>query len=95
MVGIIFHAPYLRRRGGPLDAEMVVEHLEHVIKVGGEDCAAIGSDYDGLIRPPKDLESGEHYPLLVGKMLDRGWTEERIAKILSGNFLRAMKQLRP
>lgn len=95
VIGVIFHRPYLQRKKGPQNAEMVIEHLEHIIKIGGEDCAAIGSDYDGFIRPPRDLDSGENYPWLVEKMLARGWSSKRIKKILSANFLRAMKQMRP
>jgi len=95
VIGIIFHKKYLKRKHGPQNADMVLEHLEHVINVAGEDVAAIGSDYDGFILPPKDLLSGEHYPVLVEKMLQRGWSSSRIKKILSENFLRALDRLRP
>ena len=94
-VGIIFNEPFLKRRGGPKDGAMVVEHMEHVIAVAGEDFVSVGSDYDGMIRPPWDLASGDTYPRLVQHMLDRGWSVERIQKVLGGNFLRAFEHLRP
>lgn len=95
VIGVIFHLPFLKRETGGKDPGLILEHLEHIIKIAGEDVAAIGSDYDGLIVPPKELYSGAHYPLLVEKMLRRGWSSERIKKILSGNFLRAFARLRP
>jgi microsomal dipeptidase-like Zn-dependent dipeptidase len=34
-------------------------------------------------------------PRLVERLLARGWSAERIHKILGGNYLRALVQLRP
>ncbi len=94
-VGIIFSEPFLKRPGGPKNGAMVVEHMQHVVDVAGEDHVSVGSDYDGMIRPPWDLKSGDTYPVLVQHMLDAGWGEERIRKVLGGNFLRAFEALRP
>jgi membrane dipeptidase len=94
-VGIIFHKGFLKHRGGPRDGAMVVEHMEHAIKVVGEDFVSVGSDYDGMILPPRDLRSGDSYPRLVQHMLDRGWSELRIGKVLGLNALRAFGLLRP
>ncbi len=94
-IGIIFHRGFLAHRGGPRDGAMVVEHMEHAIKVVGEDFVSVGSDYDGMIIPPRDLRSGNSYPRLVQHMLDRGWSELRIGKVLGLNALRAFGMLRP
>lgn len=95
VVGIMFHRGFLARKGGPRDGAMVVEHLEHVVNVGGEDAVAIGTDYDGAITPPKDLRSAASYPRLVQIMLERGWPAERIVKALGSNFLASFERLRP
>lgn len=95
VVGVIFAAIFLRRRGGPSNLDMVLEHLEHLIRVGGEDVAALGSDYDGAIVPPPDLRDGLAWPRLVQRMLERGWPEARIRKVLGANFLRSFRELRP
>jgi membrane dipeptidase len=96
VVGIIFAEEFLRRSDGPRDGGMIVEHLEHVIRVAGEDVPALGSDFDGMITPPPDVASADTaYLRLVGLMLGRGWREERIRKVLGGNFLRALGVLRP
>lgn len=95
VVGIIYAQEFIQRPDGPADAAMIVDHLEHVIRVAGEDVPAIGSDYDGMIVPPPDLAGADSYPKLVQHMLDRGWGVERIRKVLGGNFLRALGMLRP
>ena len=71
-----------------------MEHLQHIIDLVGEDHAAIGSDYDGMISPPAGLKQ-DGYAQLVQWMLDDGWSDERIQKVLAGNFLRAFAALRP
>jgi len=93
-VGVIFSRMFLARRGGPVDAGMVVEHLAHIVDTVGEAHASIGSDYDGAITPPADIGRGE-YARVVQKMLDRGWSDTRIAAILGGNALRVFGALRP
>lgn len=95
VVGVMFHRGFLARKGGPRDGAMVVEHMEHIMRVGGEDVVAIGTDYDGAITPPPDLRSAASYPRLVQIMLERGWTADRIHKALGLNFLRSFERLRP
>ena len=96
VVGVIFQAGFLSRPGGPRDGRMVLEHMQHIIDVAGEDHVAVGSDYDGAIVPPPDLRDGAYgYARLVQYMLDEGWAESRIQKVLGGNFLRTLEMLRP
>lgn len=95
VIGVIYSVHFLEGAHGHQDGQMILEHMEHLIRAGGEDVVAIGSDYDGAIVPPKGLRSVESYPLLVQMMLDRGWSEARIRKILGENFLRAFGMLRP
>lgn len=94
-VGVIFAQNFLRPRGGAKDASLVVDHMAHVIDVAGEDFVSIGSDLDGAIVPPADLRDGRGYARLVQRMLDRGWSDVRIRKVLGGNFLRTLAALRP
>jgi len=95
VVGIIFSPFFLKGGHGYRDGRMIVEHMQHVIDTIGEDYVAVGSDYDGAILPPPDFKSGDAYPRLIQFMLDRGWSPERIEKVLGQNFLRAFAQLRP
>jgi membrane dipeptidase len=93
-VGVMFQSSFL---GDPVTggkAISIVRHLEHIIDVAGEDFASLGSDFDGAISPPRDLQTCEELPKLVQMMLDRGWKSERIQKVLGTNFLRVVEQLR-
>ncbi len=95
VIGVMFHSAYLGDRLWAGRAERVVDHLEHLLRVGGEDSAALGSDFDGFIVPPRDLRSVLQLPRLVELMLRRGFSAPRIQKILGGNFLRVLAEVRP
>lgn len=91
VVGIMFHGPFL----GEASAAAVVRHLARVIEVGGEEAAALGSDWDGLILPPPELRSAAHLPVLVQRMIDAGFGTERIQRVLGTNALRVLAAVRP
>lgn len=91
-VGVILHAAFLGK--GPVSARTVVDHLAHIIDTVGDAHASLGSDYDGAITPPRDLPGVWALPRLVQAMLDRGWSDDRIRKILGGNALRVIGALR-
>ena len=93
-IGVMYQSTFL---GDPLwggRAESIVRHLEHIVKVAGDDFASLGSDWDGAIVTPRDLRTCLELPRLVQIMLDRGWPAERVRKVMGGNFLRALGLLR-
>jgi membrane dipeptidase len=93
-IGVMYQASFLGDRRRSKSASVVVDHLEHIIGTVGEDFASLGSDWDGAIVPPRDITTCLDLPRLVQLMLDRGWGDTRIRKILAGNFLRAVADLR-
>ncbi len=70
----------------------VVDHIEHVARVAGIDAVGIGSDFDGISRWPKGLDSVADYPKITEELLRRGHSETNIRKILGENVLRALEQ---
>jgi membrane dipeptidase len=74
------------------DLPLVVDHIEHVIKVAGVDHVGIGSDYDGIKSTPVGLEDVSRYPAITQELLNRGYDQQAIHKILGGNVLRALRQ---
>jgi membrane dipeptidase len=70
----------------------VVDHIEHVIKTAGIDHVGLGSDFDGIMSVPKQLEDVSCYPNITQELLNRGYKEEQIHKVLGGNLLRVMRQ---
>jgi membrane dipeptidase len=93
-VGVMYHSSFLGEPWWGGRAVRIVDHLAHIVSVVGEDFASLGSDWDGLINPPRDMPTCLELPKLVQLMLDRGWSTERIRKILGGNWLRVVKALR-
>jgi membrane dipeptidase len=70
----------------------VVDHIEHIIKVAGIDHVGIGSDFDGISTLPRQLEDVSCYPYVTQELLNRGYKEEDVRKILSGNVLRVLRR---
>jgi membrane dipeptidase len=95
VVGVVFHGEYLSGQflGGPMAA--VAAHVAHIVNVAGEDVAALGSDWDGFIIPPRGLRSCDRLPALVQVLLEAGLSERCVRKVLGENFLRAFARLRP
>ena len=90
VIGIMYHRGFLDRPPWKVGAEAIVRHLEHTVTVGGEDIAALGSDWDGMIVTPRDMPTCLELPVLVDRMLARGWAEHRIRKVLGQNALRVL-----
>jgi membrane dipeptidase len=70
------------------DWRLVVDHIEHVMKVGGSDAAGLGTDFDGIEDPPVGLEDVSKLPRLTEELLRRGHSEEEVRGVLGENFLR-------
>ncbi|MCL2094282.1 MAG: dipeptidase [Treponema sp.] len=74
----------------PVPFSLLCDHAEHIISVGGEDILALGADFDGISALPEGIGGCDVYPLLEEEFRARGYSEERIVKIFSGNFLRVL-----
>lgn len=74
------------------DAEIVVDHIEHIIKTAGIDHVGLGSDYDGIGKTPIGMEDVSTYPVITELLLRRGYTEEQIHKVLYKNVLRVVQE---
>ena len=93
-VGVMYQSSFLGEATWGGRAEGVMRHLAHIVESVGEDFASLGSDWDGAILPPRDLKTPTDLPRLAEAMLQRGWSPERIQKILGGNFLRVVAAIR-
>ena len=72
----------------------VVDHIDHVVKIAGIDHVGIGSDFDGLGDSlPAGLKDVSMYPNIIYELLKRGYSEEDIEKICSGNLLRVWQSI--
>jgi membrane dipeptidase len=75
---------------GPGGLERFLDHIEHVIGVGGVDSAAIGSDWDGFIVPVSGMEDVTCLPRITAGLLARGHPEDTVRKVMGENALRVL-----
>jgi membrane dipeptidase len=69
----------------------VADHIDHVVRVAGEDHVGIGGDLDGITTTPAGLESVADYPKLFAELIRRGYSDDRLRKLAGLNVLRAMR----
>jgi membrane dipeptidase len=70
--------------------DLVIKHIEYIINLVGVDYVGIGSDFDGIELPPQQLDDVTTYPLITKALLEKGYSEKDINKILGGNLLRVL-----
>ncbi|MFU2510784.1 dipeptidase [Pseudoalteromonas sp. ASV78] len=89
-----FDAAYRKKNPFPFASlEQVLDHIDHVVELIGIDYVGIGSDYDGVGDSlPVGLKDVSSYPNLVQGLMDRGYSDTDIKKILSDNVLRVWQQ---
>ena len=76
------------------DVTDVVDHIDRVVSLVGIDHVGIGSDYDGVGDTlPNNLKDVSTFPNLISELLLRGYTQEDIEKILSGNIIRVWTEV--
>lgn len=72
--------------------ETVLDHIDHVKNLVGIDYVGIGSDFDGVGDSlPRDLKDVSYFPHLVQGLMNRGYSESEIKKVLAGNLLRVWR----
>ena len=69
----------------------VVDHIDQIVKVAGIDHVGLGSDFDGVQVLPEQLEDVSCYPYITQELLNRGYSERDIRKVLGHNLLRVLR----
>lgn len=69
----------------------LLAHFVHAAEVAGVDHVGVGSDFDGVPALPQGMPNAAHLPALTEGLIDRGFSDEEIEKILGGNFLRVFE----
>lgn len=71
--------------------DVLLDHLDYIVKMIGVDHVGLGSDFDGIEAPPRELNGVEDFPLITKALKKRGYSKKDIEKILGGNFIRVLK----
>jgi len=78
---------------GSATIEDAVACIDHIVKTAGIDHVGIGSDFDGIEIVPRGLEDVSKMPALTAALLQRGYSDGDIRKIMGENFLRVVRQV--
>jgi membrane dipeptidase len=75
-----------------VDIGAVLRHIDHAAKTIGADYVGLGSDFDGVSgMVPDGMEDVSKYPALVKGLIDMGYSDADIRKVMGGNLLRVMR----
>ena len=92
MVGVNFAVSFLRpdgRHDKNTPADLLIQHIEYLLKHVGEDGVGFGSDFDGAMIPA-ELGNAGGLQILVEAMRKRGFGEPLIEKLCFRNWPRVL-----
>jgi len=69
----------------------LIDNIDYIVKLVGIDYVGLGSDFDGINLTPLQLDDVTSYPLITKALVEKGYNEKDIVKILGSNFLRVLK----
>ena len=75
------------------DINRIVDHMDYIISLIGDDHVGLGSDFDGISITPKGIDDVSEMPEITRVMMERGYSKKRIQKILGGNFMRVFREV--
>jgi len=73
--------------------EDLVDHIDHIVRIAGADHVCFGSDFIGGDHHTVGLESAAGLPGITHTLLERGYSQRDIAKILGENLLRVFESV--
>ncbi len=91
VIGINFFPEFLTTQE-MASMEHVIAHIDYIMRCGGQEVVALGSDYDGIGSTPVGLEDVSKMQNLYGALKDKGFTEKSIEKLFYQNALRVLKE---
>ena len=65
---------------------VLIDHIDHIAKLVGADYVGIGSDFDGIILTPKELDDVTTYPIITKALVEKGYREKDILKRVFKRF---------
>lgn len=89
IIGVNFCKAFL---GDGENFNLVLQHIKHLIKIGGEEVIAFGSDFDGIPQT-QDIENCLKMPLLIEYLQQNGIKDDTLEKLCYLNFARVFKEV--
>jgi len=68
----------------------LIDHFDHALQTVGPEHVGIGSDFDGVPALPEGISDCAQLPKVTAALLQRGYHEQDMIKVLGENVLRVM-----
>ncbi|XP_064117062.1 dipeptidase 1-like [Macrobrachium nipponense] len=95
VIMVNFFPAYLSDDPNSANISSVVEHINYIRDLIGEDYVGIGSDFNGVPFFPIGLEDVSKYPHLFAELLldEERWNDESLKKLAGLNLIRAFREM--
>ena len=84
-VGLNFYTDFV---GQPATMDMFRRHLDHFLALGGEDCIALGADFDGCDSTVEGINGVQDIPMLWQYLERCGYERKLLEKLFWNNWLK-------
>ena len=94
VVGVAAVPAFLGEDENHAQLSAMLDHVDHMVKVMGEEHVGIGMDFDGVGESRVEgMEDASKLPNFTAGLAERGYSTRTIRKILGENFLRVIEQV--
>ncbi|SDN35231.1 dipeptidase [Alkalicoccus daliensis] len=94
LVGVVFNPPFIGNNYNDTSVSEFIEHIAYMLKLGGENSVALGSDFDGIETHVVELSNASEHQNLVKILQDR-FGNELTEKICWKNAHRFFEKIKP
>jgi len=70
--------------------EKIIEHIDYIVNLVGDDFVGFGSDFDGVPALPDGMMGCDAYPAIISQLKTK-YSVNSVEKIANKNFLRVLK----
>lgn len=72
---------------------LLIDHIDHAVRIAGIDHVGLGSDFDGVMMLPRHMDDVSDFPKITVELLRRDYSDDDVRKILGGNAFRVLKDV--
>ena len=71
--------------------EKILDHIEYIVNLVGDDFVGFGSDFDGIPSLPNEISGFDSYTIIIKQLQSKLQSHSSVEKIVYKNFLRVLK----
>ncbi|MCX7026984.1 MAG: dipeptidase [Spirochaetes bacterium] len=93
-IGAVFVPNFVAKSQTKPYIEHFVDHIDAIVKAGGIDCAALGSDFDGYRGVEGHvIADASEFPLIAEALTRRGYNSDAVDRIMWKNWYRVIREI--